>query len=300
MKSASGPLADREWRLIPEEARPGPMQMALEEVAAETAVAGGPRTVRAFRWEPSTLSLGYRQEPETVDWEYCEREGIGVTRRQTGGGGIYHDNHADVSYSVIAPADELPGDLMETYAMLCTPVLDAFERMGVDAAFADAEQPAIHEPTCYLRAINPAHDLVAPPATADGDGAPKPDARSQDPDAAIGGTPQKLSGNAQYRQREAVIQHGSLSYDLDPERHLGVFLQPGIDADRFRERVTSIREQAGISRTEAVEALETALTEWADADVGAWTDAELERARELAERKYASESWLRNRTVADA
>ncbi|MFD1688676.1 lipoate--protein ligase family protein, partial [Halolamina salifodinae] len=35
--------ADREWRLIREEARPGPLQMALDEVAAETAAAGGPR-----------------------------------------------------------------------------------------------------------------------------------------------------------------------------------------------------------------------------------------------------------------
>jgi len=161
MTRSSGSLADREWRLIPEEARSGPMQMALEEVAAETAVAGGPRTVRAFRWNPSTLSLGYRQEPETVDWEYCDDEGIDVTRRQTGGGGIYHDHDADVSYSVIAPATELPGDLMETYALLCEPVLEAFDRMGVDAAFADAEQPAIHDPCCYLRAINPAHDIVA-------------------------------------------------------------------------------------------------------------------------------------------
>jgi lipoate-protein ligase A len=287
----TGPLADREWRLIPEESRTGPMHMALEEVAAETAVRGGPRTVRAFRWEPSTLSLGYRQEPETVDWEYCEREGFGVTRRQTGGGGIYHDFDADVSYSVIAPAEELPGDLMETYAMLCAPVLDAFERMGVDAAFADAEQPAIHEPTCYLRAINPAHDLVAPPAGDDG---------ASDPGGEREASPKKLSGNAQYRQREAVIQHGSLSYTLRPEPHLGVFTNPGIDAERFQERVTSIREQVGISRDEAVDALEAALADWAEADVGAWTDAELERARELAERKYASESWLRERTAPDA
>jgi lipoate-protein ligase A len=39
-------LADREWRLIPEGARPGPMQMALEEAAAEAASNRGPRTGR--------------------------------------------------------------------------------------------------------------------------------------------------------------------------------------------------------------------------------------------------------------
>jgi len=263
-------LADREWRFLAEQRHPGPVQMALDEVAAETAASGGPRTVRVYRWDPSTLSLGYNQAPESVDWGYCDREGVTVTRRQTGGGGIYHDVDGDISYSVVAPADELPGDLMDCYDLLCAPILDAFERMGVEATFADSEQPAIHQPACYLRAIHPAHDVLA------------------------GG--RKISGNAQYRRRDAVVQHGSLSYSLDPTRHLGVFATDDVTEATFRERVTSIREQVGIDRSEAVEALETALREWAQASPGEWTDAELERAREIAERKYESENWNRERT----
>jgi lipoate-protein ligase A len=130
-------LADREWRLVREEARPGPMQMALDEVAARTAAEGGPRTVRVYRWEPSTLSLGYRQEPGTVDWAFCADHAIDVTRRPTGGGGIYHDAVGDISYTIAVPADEVPGELLDCYELLCSPVLAAFERMGVDATFAD-------------------------------------------------------------------------------------------------------------------------------------------------------------------
>lgn len=263
-------LADRDWRLIPEESRPGPMQMALEEVAAETAADGGPRTVRVYTWRPSTLSLGYHQDPETVDWEYCESSDITVTRRPTGGGGIYHDVHGDISYSIVAPQEELPGNLMACYELLCTPVIDAFERMGVDAAFAEETLPAIHQPTCYLREVHPAHDIVA-------DG-------------------RKISGNAQYRQRDSVIQHGSLSYALVPDSHLGVFETDEVSRETFEQRVTSIRQQAGIDREQAVDVLETALGEWADAEVGAWTDEELDRATEIAETKYASDRWNR-RTV---
>ena len=135
-------LADREWRLIREESWDGPQNMALDEIAAETAANGGPRTLRVYRWDPSTLSLGYRQEPETVGWEFCADEGITVTRRPTGGGGIYHDNYGDISYSIIAPADELPGNLMETYELLCEPIFDAFERMGVDARFTEENSPS--------------------------------------------------------------------------------------------------------------------------------------------------------------
>ena len=268
------PLADREWRLIREESWSGPMNMALDEIAAETAAAGGPRTLRVYRWEPSTLSLGYHQDPTTVDWEHCEREGVGVTRRQTGGGGIYHDAHGDISYTVVAPADELPGNLVESYHRLCTPILDAFDRMGVPARFAETERPARHQPACYLRELHPVHDVVV----------------------ASEGTERKVSGNAQHRRADAVVQHGSLTYTTRPERHLAVFA----DADdvtpaAFRERVTGIADHADVSRSEAVEALEAALRDWADATEGDWTDDELERARERAGEKYANDEWTRRR-----
>jgi lipoate-protein ligase A len=264
-------LADRNWRLIREEARDGPMQMALEEIAAQTAADGGPRTVRAYQWSPSTLSLGYRQEAESVDWSLCEREAVAVTRRQTGGGGIYHDETGDISYSIVAPAAELPGDLMDCYDQLCEPILDAFHAMGVDAEFVPEEHPALHEPACYLRALHPAHDI-----TANG---------------------RKISGNAQYRTRDAVIQHGSLSYSLRPDNHLGVFADPEVDEETFRERVTSIREESGISRSAAVDALEDAFVEWCNAEEGSWTEEELDAARELAEDKYATDAWTRDRTA---
>jgi lipoate-protein ligase A len=261
-------LTNKEWRLIREESRPGPTQMALDEVAAETAAAGGPRTVRVYRWELDCLSLGYRQGPETVDWGFCTDRGIDVTRRPTGGGGIYHDAIGDISYTIAVPADEVPGELLACYELLCAPVLAAFERMGVNAIFAETEQPRIHRPACYLRGVNPAHDILT------------------------GG--RKISGNAQYRQRDAVVQHGSLSYAHAVEQHLGVF-DADLDADRFRARVTSIREQAGIERETAVEALEGALADWVDATEGAWTDAELERADELTDRKYETDRWVRER-----
>lgn len=261
-------LAARDWRLVREEARPGPMNMALDEIAAETAAGGGYRTIRLYRWEPSTLSLGYHQDPETIDWEYCDREGITVTRRPTGGGAIYHDVHGDISYSIVAPAEELPGDLLDCYELLLEPVLDGVDALGVDARFASEERPAVHQPACYLRELHPAHDVVA------GDG-------------------RKLSGNAQYRRRDSVIQHGSLTYERTPERHLGVFADHEVEPSAFDGRVTSIHEQSGCSRSDAVEALTGALTEWADPEIEGWTDDELARARTLAAEKYAAESWVR-------
>ncbi|ELY68120.1 lipoate--protein ligase family protein [Natrinema versiforme] len=271
-------LAERDWRLIRDEPRDGATQMALEEIAARTALENGIRTVRTYSWEPSTLSLGYRQDAETVDWGFCEREGIDVTRRQTGGGGIYHDRFADISYTIVAPAGEVPGNLMDCYELFCEPILEAFDRMGVDAAFASAEQDAIYQPSCYLRDINPAHDIVAP---VDADDEAK-----------------KISGNAQYRQRDVVIQHGSISYALEPRKHVGVF-DTELEESTFTDRVTSIRDEAGIDRDDAVAAIGNSLRDWCDAAESTWEDDELEAARDLADRKFGADGWVRNREVIE-
>lgn len=260
---------EREWRLIREDTRIGPMNMALDEIAAETAASGGPRTLRVYQWNPATLSLGYHQDPQTVDWDFCERAGITVTRRPTGGGAIYHDTRGDISYSIVAPADELPGDLMETYELLCEPLFGGFDRLDIPVKFANEERPSIFDPACYLRALHPAHDVVA----SDG---------------------RKISGNAQYRRRDSVIQHGSILFADATERHLETFVDPP-STEQFRERVTNIREQSDVNREEAVRAFEDALAEWADAEEGGWSDAELDRARVRAREKYDSEDWNRDR-----
>jgi lipoate-protein ligase A len=239
---------------------------------------------RVYQWRPSTLSLGYNQDPETVDWDYCEANGFDVTRRPTGGGAIYHDTFGDISYSIVAPADELPGDLMETYELLCAPVLEFLRGVGVDADFAAEPREALYHPACYLRDIHPAHDIVAP------DG-------------------RKISGNAQYRRKDAVIQHGSITFEVDAETHLGCFVDPPVTPGEFRERVTGIAEQWDPDETESLEGrsagrahavrqLEETLAAWCAAEEGAWTAAEEERAAEIAAEKYGNDAWVVDREKA--
>lgn len=268
---------DLEWRLIRERGRPGAMQMALDEVAAGTAAEGGPATVRVYRWSPGTLSLGYGQRPETVDWDYCEREGIDVTRRRTGGGGIYHDVVGEISYAIAAPAAALPDAPRETYRLLLEPVLRAFEWLDVPAALAETERAGPYEPACYLRGIDPAHDVVVPA------------------DAGPAEAVRKVSGTAQYRRREAVLQHGSVLFSARPERHLAVFDDPGVPPAEFRERVTGIDDHTSATRNAAVRAFERSLAGWADAYDGSWSAAELDRARELVESTYGAGAWVRER-----
>lgn len=265
-------LAELSWRFIPERVARGPVQMALEEAAAETVRDGGPALARVFRWRPSTLSLGYHQAPSTVDWAACERRGVDVTRRQTGGGGIFHDHEGDLSYSIVVPADAVPGDLLESYHLLCEPILTFLRDLGLPADFADRERPPVHQPACFLRAIHPAHDILA-------DG-------------------RKICGNAQYRQRDVVIQHGSINLAVDPSEHLGVFAGHDVAPGEFADRVTALDEHVAHGRATLVGRLERTLREWAGADEGAWSDAEHERARTIAAEKYADAEWIRRRPAS--
>ena len=276
-----------DWRLIPEETLDGAVSMAFDEAAAGTVAAGGPATVRLYRWMPSTLSLGYGNDVDVVDRTFCEERNITVTRRPTGGGAIYHDSAADIAYSIIAPAEAFPGDVTESYRQLLEPILDAFERFGLEVTYADADREAVWSPACYLRALDPAHDLVGP------DG-------------------RKIAGNAQYRTRDAVVQHGSLSFDVDAETHLGCFENPPVTPEAFTDRVCGAVEfreyeeavETGFGtfggydllRSQLVTELEESLAAWADADEREWTDAETERARDIADRKYRADEWVRERT----
>lgn len=264
------PLEAVDVRQLPTAAAPGARNMALDAAAADHVAEGGPASVRVYEWEPSTLSLGYAQDPGTIDWAFCDEERIDVTRRPTGGGAIYHDRMGDISYSIVAPRDVLPENLMESYTLLCQPVLDAFSRLGLDVQFAESHRPAVHEPVCYLRALHPSHDLAIPREAGD----------------------RKISGNAQYRRRDAVIQHGSITFSLKPERHLGCFTAD-LEEATFRDRVTGIENHVDVTREQAITALEDALREWALAERGDWTEQEHYRADELVETTFGAEPWIK-------
>lgn len=259
-----------DWRLIAEQPLDGATAMALDEVAAETVTDGGPATVRLYRWTPSTLTLGYGTEFDEIDAAYCESNGIDVTRRPTGGGAIYHDRSGDVAYSIIAPADAYPGDVTACYRQFCEPIVEAFDRVGVGVDFASRPADAIHAPACYLRALDPAHDLTGP------DG-------------------RKIAGNAQYRTRDAIVQHGSLTFDVDATTHVDCFTAT-VSAETLRDRVGGVTDYADADRSTFVAALEASLSTWAGAEPGSWTPAERERGRELVERKYGADEWVLERT----
>jgi lipoate-protein ligase A len=157
-------------------------QMAADLDLLDTVAAGGPPTLRCYRWRPPALTLGRFQPDADVDRDACARLGVEVVRRPTGGRALLHG--ADVTYAVALPEPGGTGAGVEAvYRHLARGLIAGLARLGVTAAVARHEGPG--GAVCL--------------------------ATQQGADLRVGD--RKVCGSAQVRQRGVVLQHGSVLLD---------------------------------------------------------------------------------------
>jgi lipoate-protein ligase A len=85
-------------RLIQDGPLPGAVNMARDEALLETRRVP---TLRFYRWDRPTLSLGYFQPADDLPLEAVRARGGAVVRRSTGGKAILHEH--ELTYSLCAP-----------------------------------------------------------------------------------------------------------------------------------------------------------------------------------------------------
>ena len=91
-------------RVIVDGRCPGAWNMAVDEALLR---APGGWTLRFYRWNRPTVSLGYGQPlARGVDAAYAARLGIPLVRRPTGGRAVLHAD--ELTYSLTAPAESGP------------------------------------------------------------------------------------------------------------------------------------------------------------------------------------------------
>lgn len=226
--------------------------MARDEALA-TRVGDGEShsSLRLYRWDVPTLSLGYFQHFADVATLPAPLAALPVVRRLTGGGAILHD--LELTYSISLPLDHelVAGAPNRLYELAHEAVIAVLRDVGISAA---------------------------PAGVSDDSGAARGPffcfARRHKYDVLIGA--EKLAGSAQRRTRTAVLQHGSIilgsRYTEQPTARL---------AKDFEELIQSV--------TEAFPAKFTAATNY-HVSPGAWTVDELRAADDLKS-KYAGPEW---------
>ncbi|MBM3672905.1 MAG: lipoate--protein ligase family protein [Actinobacteria bacterium] len=167
------------WRLI-DDVGCGPADHMQRDLAMlDDVLAGAPPALRVYTWSVPTLSLGKFQSIDEIDNDACERLGVALARRPTGGAALLHGG--DLTYSVAMP---LPEDghtgVQEIYDWLARALIAGLARLGVDSAVARHDGPG--GPVCF--------------------------AGQQGADLRVGD--RKVCGSAQVRRQGAVLQHGSI------------------------------------------------------------------------------------------
>lgn len=177
------------WRLILDDAASGPWNMAVDSAILEAYRQGkAPPTLRLYDWSKPTLSLGYAQQLADVNHEACERQGISLVRRPTGGRAVLH-GAGDLTYAVIASEREgFPSNVAGAYCMIAKAIVQSLSMLQIDVALAPGTQKQTNSSACFSTSTEA--DLVA--------------------------NGQKLVGSAQVRRDGGFLQHGALMLSQDP------------------------------------------------------------------------------------
>jgi len=271
------------WRFLDSGAADGASNMALDEAIMRAVAAGRvPPTLRVYAWQPPCLSLGRFQALEQqVDVAACQRQGIDVVRRPSGGGAVLHDR--ELTYSLTAPESDprVAGSVVESYRRISAGLVQGLARLGVTAELAEpAEQ---RNPFSRRKRGSASPVCFEAPS---------------DYEVLVGG--RKLVGSAQVRQGGVLLQHGSILLDVDVLKLVSVFQWPaGLSLENkvvsLTRRITSLRAVLGreVSFAEVAAALLAGFAQALDVYLipGQVTDEEGEDAARLRQTKYASPSW---------
>ncbi len=179
--------------------------MGVDEALLASAVRTGRPSLRFYRWRGSWLSLGYGQilGPERI--EACDRAGVGVVRRVTGGRAVLHGS--DLTYALAAREDQLPAGLMASYELVAGILIKAFEALGVEAVAS----PLPRHPEAFQHRFQVDPSRAASRSQRGGFDC---FARLAGREICVGG--RKLAGSAQRRTQGGILQHGSIRLAPDP------------------------------------------------------------------------------------
>ena len=257
--------------------------MAVDQAIAEAAATGAvPPTLRFYRWNPPTISLGRHQKLADVDETQTAARGYDLVRRATGGRAILHVD--ELTYSVSGPTEDphMAGGVMDAYLRFSNALLSGLSTLGLRAEKAGGRTRAGRDLSAACFEMPSAYEITA------------------------GG--RKLMGSAQSRRKGYVLQHGSLPLCGDVTRLVDVLALTCAAKDRLRQQ---LRQQAATlaeamnlppdSERLAFPHVATAMaggfssTLDQDLEPGTLSAGELRRSAELIRVRYADPAWTRQR-----
>lgn len=179
-------MAKSPWRLISDPPQSAALNMAIDEAIALAFSEGkAPETLRLYRWENPSFSIGAFQRLE-LDWiASLEAQHIEIVRRITGGRALLHDD--EFTYSLISSTANplFSSGIKGSFQSIAKGLLSGLQQIGLEAALhAPSHTPRLERknPLCF-DAVS-IYEITA--------------------------REKKLIGSAQRRWKNHFLQHGSL------------------------------------------------------------------------------------------
>ena len=238
--------------------------------------------LRIYSWHPPAVSIGYGQEAENeIDPGQCERYGIDLVRRITGGRAVLHDQ--ELTYSLVAPESHpalggRSGMMLRAVSEALVETLKSFD-IPAESAMEGRCGSGGNDDVCFTATGR--YEIT------------------------VAG--RKLAGSAQRRSGGVVLQHGSLLLGAGHRRL--PLLMPAHEPER-RETIARLLNHRTVSVAELIPD-PPSFEEWTDRlsrsmldrlnvegrmDV---LDAEEQRAAESFVRtRYAIADWTFRRTAS--
>lgn len=228
-----------------------------------------PPTLRIYGWKYPAFSIGYFQKTrEILNIEKCQKEGIPIVRRITGGKTIFH--HIELTYSITCFLDELKElslvSTKEGFRIMCLFLLNTYKKLGLTPYFAKDIKPSASEKDVLCFASYENYDIM------------------------VNG--KKIGGNAQKRKGNLIFQHGSIPLKFKIE----IFSPFLVNKPKgLEEKVCALEDvtKLSVGFRELKEILKASFRETFLVDLvqRGLTPKEQKLSLKLREEKYATLNW---------
>lgn len=220
--------------------------------------------LRLYAWEKPTFSIGVSQRAQrALNVDFIRASGCEYVRRITGGKAVLH--HREITYAVASSEDLFfkEHDLHQSYLLISRVLVQAIRALGVDAALSQGSASELS------RSHNPCFSFPTPH------------------EIEVGG--RKIVGSAQKRDKQALLQHGSIPLRMDYDLYANGANFP---AAALRRSMTTWEDISARDAGELRDALAEKFRDFCGSDLVPMTFSAGDRLRigELRE-KYASDDW---------
>jgi len=217
--------------------------------------------LRIYRWVPPTITIGYFQSIKDINVSLCEKDGIGIVRRLTGGRAVLHNE--ELTYSILfSDEDFQPFRKKDIFVFIARCLINALETVGILSQIAQKTKGDLRSANCFA---SPAQYEVE--SSNEG----------------------KLIGSAQLIRDGVVLQHGAIPITRSYTGIAKYLRHP----TQFTKSASSLSEAAGtdVDEEKLLSALQEGFSRLIPMEEGDFSGYEWGLIRHLTSNKYSTPEW---------